>query len=265
MAITAFAAGLRWRIGPWPSYAQAVAFVLWADVAVSVVAVTLSSPEARLTTMLYMGLVGVFVSFVLGWRLLLVHCGFGLVVITAITGWAVWMEGAHAFDLFAFFMPAVTWVVFVPMGGGVLISSGRRALRRTVRSAQHDPLTGLLNRRGMHVAAKNTLGRVPTPTTLVAAVCDIDGFKKINDERGHAAGDLILVAVARTLESVARRGDIAARIGGDEMVLLAFVDDPAEASAVVDRLRPLTQIEVDGVELNVSIGSQPTALTRRTS
>ena len=79
-----------------------------------------------------------------------------------------------------------------------------------------DALTGLMNRRGFEHAVDNMTRRQP----FALLAMDVDNLKLINDGYGHAAGDALLVAIARMLASVARKGDTVARIGGDEFVLL---------------------------------------------
>jgi diguanylate cyclase (GGDEF)-like protein len=79
-----------------------------------------------------------------------------------------------------------------------------------------DALTGLMNRRGFEHAVDNMTRRQP----FALLAMDVDNLKLINDGYGHAAGDALLVAIARMLASVARKGDTLARIGGDEFVLL---------------------------------------------
>lgn len=248
-----FVVGYRWVRRPWPRYETAVAFVLWADTAVTSVAVTMSTPEARLCTTLYLGIIGVFIGFLLGARLLVVHCAFGAAVISGITAAAVLHQHAGPMDLFVIYMPALMWVVLVPLCGAVLIDSGRRAITRVARSAHHDQLTGLRNRRGLHAAVQRAVTRA-RPVNLVVTVCDIDRFKQLNDDRGHAAGDAALIALAGMLRSVARPDEVVARIGGDELVLVSFADDLDGVPALLGRLTLLNRIEVDGTGLSVSVG-----------
>ncbi|WP_319447786.1 MULTISPECIES: GGDEF domain-containing protein [unclassified Mycobacterium] len=246
---------LRWWFGPWPDHARAVGFVIWADCALAVVAVTMSTPESRLCATLYLGLVGVFAGFLLGGRILAVHCAFGAATIGGIVGRATLFDGADLFQLFIYIIPAVTWVVVVPLGGGLgLITAGRLAISRTARWALYDPLTGLRNRRGMYAAVEATLaGRTP-PATVVMAVCDIDSFKQLNDGQGHAAGDAALIAMAQQLKAVARQDEITARIGGDELVLVAFGADERPVDDVLSRLASMTRVDVDVVAATASVG-----------
>jgi diguanylate cyclase (GGDEF)-like protein len=253
--------GCRWLRRPWPRYEVAVAFVAWADITVAAVAATMSTTEARLSTTLYLGVTGVFVGFLLGARLLAVHCAFGAMVIGGITGWAVLVRHASLWGLFTIYMPALMWVVLVPLTGCVLIESGRRAVAGVARSAHRDQLTGLRNRRGMHAAVRRVLAGKTPQADLVVAVCDIDRFKRLNDEDGHAAGDVALIAMAERLRSIVRAGEIAARLGGDELVLVTLIDDPGGMSALLDRLDVLTRIDVGGRELSVSVGVASMAAT----
>jgi len=87
---------------------------------------------------------------------------------------------------------------------------------------------------------------------------DLDRFKVVNDSLGHAAGDAVLVAVARRLESVLRAGDTAARFGGDEFVILCDNTTPEQAGAVADRIAsalasPITVGSTDLV-ISASVG-----------
>ncbi|BBZ12400.1 GGDEF domain-containing protein [Mycobacterium branderi] len=251
--LSAVVIGLRWLMGPWPRYHQALAFLLWADGAVAIVVATMSTPESRLCTTVYMLLPGGFAGFLLGGRILAAHCGFCAALIAGITGWAVVWEHARFFGLFVYYMPALIWAVVLPLGGLVLIDIGRRSIRTTARSAHYDPLTGLRNRRGMYAAAATAI-RKTSPAVVTIAVCDIDRLKDVNDGQGHAAGDAALMAMAQRLKSVARDDEITARIGGDELVLIAFGRNHDHIAVLVDRLAPMTWAEVDGVALTASIG-----------
>lgn len=92
---------------------------------------------------------------------------------------------------------------------------------RLTHAAQHDPLTGLPNRALLMQRLEAALARGRRDGREVAALfCDLDGFKQVNDNGGHAAGDGVLLETARRLEAVLRAGDTVARVGGDEFVII---------------------------------------------
>ena len=84
-----------------------------------------------------------------------------------------------------------------------------------------DSLTGLMNRRAIEIAAgAELLQSRRTGRKVCAITMDLDGFKRINDEHGHLCGDAVLVAVAGRLVSTVRGGDLVARVGGDEFLVM---------------------------------------------
>jgi diguanylate cyclase (GGDEF)-like protein len=102
--------------------------------------------------------------------------------------------------------------------------------------AGHDALTGLLNRRTYDAALAEAIGRSRRyGGTFALIMLDLDNFKAVNDEQGHAAGDAALRVIGREVRSTLRSGDVAARLGGDEFALLVFDADSVEV------LRPLAE------------------------
>jgi diguanylate cyclase (GGDEF)-like protein len=95
----------------------------------------------------------------------------------------------------------------------------QRSLReQTIR----DPLTGLFNRRYMEEALKLEIARASRAgTPLSVVMCDVDHFKRFNDEFGHDAGDVVLQAVAAEMRSRFRDGDVVCRFGGEEFTVIA--------------------------------------------
>ncbi|MGH9089045.1 MAG: diguanylate cyclase domain-containing protein [Acidimicrobiales bacterium] len=95
------------------------------------------------------------------------------------------------------------------------------AQQQLVHAAKHDYLTGLPNRALLLERLETSLRRSRHDRREVAVLfCDLDGFKRVNDVGGHAAGDAVLTEVARRLVAVVRDGDVVARMGGDEFVIL---------------------------------------------
>lgn len=119
--------------------------------------------------------------------------------------------------------------------------------------ASSDPLTGLLNRRGLDEVLAARLARAAHRVTALYA--DLDGFKAVNDTHGHDAGDEFLLAVAAILRSSVRDGDVVARIGGDEFVVV--LDAPAAAaSKLAQRIdeQIAAHARTIGVEVRASVG-----------
>lgn len=104
--------------------------------------------------------------------------------------------------------------------------------------ALYDPLTGLPNRSSVSETLRQAIARFKYRDVPFAVVfIDLDEFKAINDGHGHEVGDLYLQRVARRLQSILREGDVAARFGGDEFVLILQNQTPAApACPVFDRL-----------------------------
>jgi len=130
---------------------------------------------------------------------------------------------------------------------------------RLATQALHDPLTGLANRTLLHDRLTQALSlsqRSKAPVMVIAV--DIDGFKPVNDSYGHAAGDTLLIELARRLESCIRGGDTAARNGGDEFTLLlpgtALDEAPAMAERILKAVSPPVHLLGVELEIRVSIG-----------
>ena len=120
------------------------------------------------------------------------------------------------------------------------------------RLARTDPLTAVWNRRGFDEAAPHMLARLRQEgrDRAVVAIADIDSFKAINDCYGHTTGDQVLVQFAKLLGTAIRPGDLLARLGGEEFVLLAIGVDAVEMYQRVEHVRGLVALpNEDGVAL----------------
>jgi diguanylate cyclase (GGDEF)-like protein len=112
-------------------------------------------------------------------------------------------------------------------------------------AASTDPLTGLLNRRAMGQRLGHELARARrTGEAFATLLIDVDRFKEINDQRGHAAGDTALVALAGVLTRELREVDTLARIGGDEFAVLLPATGVAGAQATAERLRERAGVSI---------------------
>ncbi|MGC1183743.1 MAG: GGDEF domain-containing protein [Candidatus Dormiibacterota bacterium] len=132
-----------------------------------------------------------------------------------------------------------------------LALSNALALQKSAREAATDPLTGLSNRRGFELEVSRVRGRRPFAVLAI----DVDELKRVNDTRGHATGDALLVGIADVAMKVMRHGDLLARTGGDEFA--SFLVDASVEGGVrtAERiLESLQERQIDGVSPAVSIG-----------
>ena len=121
-----------------------------------------------------------------------------------------------------------------------------------------DFLTTLPNRRAFFEAAEAELARARRHGYgLVLLLLDVDHFKRINDTRGHAAGDRALVALTEVLQHSVRQGDIAARLGGEEFVVLLSHCEREDGLRFAERLRET----VSATLVDMGEGQEPLRIT----
>ncbi len=147
-----------------------------------------------------------------------------------------------------------------PAVGGFVLNArdvtDRKSMEQRIRyQATHDELTGLANRVHVLDDLAGMLGRNSGSTTVAAILLGIDDFKDINDSLGHAFGDLLLTSVAERITGMLSFGDIAARVGGDEfVVVLERAHGESHVTDLAEQL--LTTISspfvINGRELNVT-------------
>ena|SRR5579859_3217796 len=146
-----------------------------------------------------------------------------------------------------------------------IFSEVRTLYKREQELSLHDPLTGLLNHRAFveKVATENRrLQRHPNSLTL--AYIDLDNFKWVNDQHGHAAGDALLQSVAHVMTSTVRSTDFVARLGGDEFVILLPDTNSDAAKSVMAKVHEklLRHLQEENYRVTFSIGAVTFATMR---
>ena len=167
------------------------------------------------------------------------------------------LEAARAFARTLFFLTGSG----LPLIGtiGFLLMCNDRINDELSRLAMLDPLTGVFNRRTFEERAQHVIAaaaRERRPLSLLAV--DIDHFKLVNDEFGHAGGDEALRLVVALMRETLAEGQILSRIGGEEFAVLLPGADEAEASRTAERLRlhlECSAVDVDGRELFLKISA----------
>jgi len=142
--------------------------------------------------------------------------------------------------------------IFANQAAAAIVSAAHQRELRFL--ADHDPLTRLLNRRAFVERLDAEVARaIRYRRSFGLVVCDLDGFKVLNDHFGHAAGDEALQVFARILQAAVRKGDDAFRIGGDEFALVLAEAGETEAREVIKRIAD----DVAGPRASFGIASCP--------
>ena len=136
----------------------------------------------------------------------------------------------------------------------------KRANKRLEKMAKHDALTGLANRTYLYDLMNMQIALARRNKERLAVLfLDLDGFKEVNDQHGHAAGDNVLADVAESLKSIVRDTDLVARIGGDEFIIvmngvkdISAIDSLAEK--IISTVNNPIKIENTEITLGASIG-----------
>lgn len=152
-------------------------------------------------------------------------------------------------------------------GGGVLrtytdVTERTRSEERVRHAARHDGLTSLVNRETFLEclsAAVRDSACAPNSTGFAVHYIDLDGFKPINDEHGHAVGDKMLALAAERMRQIARDGDVVARMGGDEFAILQYGVDAADrglglARRILEGVAQPADIEALHLQVGASVG-----------
>jgi diguanylate cyclase (GGDEF)-like protein len=157
---------------------------------------------------------------------------------------------AHAQEV----MAAVALVLCTVILSGALVESDRAHRRRSTL----DPLTGLFNRNALDQRLGELDGQPSggeEGASHALLLCDLDHFKQVNDQLGHAAGDAVLREVAYTMRSTLRAGDSIYRVGGEEILVILPGATEHDAVAIGERLRrAVRERRPSGVPVTISVG-----------
>jgi diguanylate cyclase len=147
-----------------------------------------------------------------------------------------------------------------------LAKVAQHAIEEQRKKAMHDALTGLPNRESYQQRVKQEIHRIKRyGGSMSLMVCDIDLFKRINDNYGHLAGDKVLKIIAKSLQRNLRDSDFIARFGGEEFVALMPETSAEEAKLVAEKLRVKVEsspfnFKKEPVQITISFGISQFAL-----
>lgn len=182
-----------------------------------------------------------------------VRSGLVLSVICVCVGFFIRLRGVSGLTAY---WDALVWLALYVMAT-ILISQLKKLYEREYSLSRIDPLTRTENRRALFESArriKSLSDRHNFPVSI--AYLDLDRFKQLNDQHGHAAGDRVLIQTAEGIRKVLRPSDVVARIGGDEFAVLLPAADRETAHRILHRVQmDFNQaMEASGLPVTLSIG-----------
>jgi len=226
--------GWAWCLRTWPSRRISLAFVVSADIGIA----AMVQVDATWLTGLFgfnaFAMISVYLVFFDGPKVL---AGHALWTLLSAAAFAVQISDSTNFSTLSFTASAVAAiapVVASPLG----VQLGIWAMRKDAHESVTDPLTGLLNRRGLYLHVEDLLRDTPPGcTAVVVVVVDLDRFKDVNDSFGHTVGDQVLIRSARRIKSSVRGSALVARVGGEEFVVVDLANGAVEEKWDFDRIR----------------------------
>jgi diguanylate cyclase (GGDEF)-like protein len=234
-ALTVICSAILWRLDLEPVMRRRALremfFLAWSAIIVALVSVgpiTDGGARSPLIAGLFLPLAFAALSYPLASMLAV-----GAMVVGAYLAIALGMGGVDAPEVsfMSLALACATWMCASQARNHDL---QRHELGRVSRS---DPLTGCLNRRGFEERFAAELSRAARTDGMLAVVLlDLDDFKRVNDEHGHAFGDELLRWVVATMGAVVRPSDAIGRLGGDEFAILALGAGSAEATLLAERV-----------------------------
>jgi len=243
-------------IGEWWTRTSQVnnGFIVYAEVGVTTVLLTFADSSVAIVGAGLLALVGACAAHFSNPIILRFHVVWSTATVLGLMVRAL-VDGVD--DPVALVVQAV--VVILVMNGAVFLLSAFSAAilassRLHLSDAVTDPLTGLLNRRGIESHAAGGIGVGDERTASYLVLVDIDDFKQVNDTHGHAAGDDVLRLVAIRLTVAAGPGAVVSRFGGEEFVVLTDKASP-DLFGYVERLRASLTHECDAVVITASAGA----------
>lgn len=245
LAAVASVVGVAWILGPWPNEAVSRLFAVYLEVSAATVLMMLMDSMAALPCAAALVINGNYIAAFHSPRLFLGHQCWAIAVSTVLFVRAVTAPDADV----VWASSCLVLLTLILFSSPILTQSLLMLLRRDAAAAFFDPLTGLRNRRGVEAALTAMLPETDSATFIAI---DIDHFKQINDQFGHARGDAVLRDTAASIQNTFPSPSICARTGGEEFAVIT-IGDPAAALASAEGLRIALARGSDPV-VTVSIG-----------
>jgi diguanylate cyclase (GGDEF)-like protein len=254
LAAVLVGSGVGWWWRGWPRRRYSALFAATVELTVPIVMALCQHPSVALLAALWFFLIADYLIFAHSRAAIELHSLWVLINVL----WAG-ARGIFSLDTDPVFVSYVvltllTAVVLLPLFNQSIADTLRRGRRRSVDLAHRDPLTQLLNRRGLDAAVTRLFARAAERRmTIAVLLLDVDRFKAVNDNHGHQAGDAVLALLGERLKRSVRQGGLVARSGGEEFVVVDQVH-PDGVKPLSERLRAVCSNSEDEIPVTVSVG-----------
>ncbi|MGW0162006.1 diguanylate cyclase [Mycobacterium sp. NPDC003323] len=247
VSIGSLAWSARWVLRPWPTERTSAALVVGVDILMTLSALLFGDPSLAMSGILILLCAGGYVVFFHGPRLHVAHILWCTASVIGIATWMVLSDyGLQVAVSRAVIALAVTVCVLPALQFGFWLLQGSSIQSLT------DPLTELTNRRGLEFAVRRLNEGAAAGTDLCALLIDVDGFKWVNDNLGHAVGDEVLIRTARRIRASVCPHAVVVRWGGEEFLVVDRI--PAgQVEVVAERIRAAVAAPAEPA-VTVSIG-----------
>ncbi|SKQ92526.1 diguanylate cyclase/phosphodiesterase [Mycobacteroides abscessus subsp. massiliense] len=258
ISIPAFAWGLRYASRKPIAYVESIAYIAYCDVAITAGVCVVTQTGIAFLKLVWLVAANTY-AFAFHGRVAMAMQAAVTALATALTVGGAVIRGDSSVPAL---ITTVATVVLVNAVAAWAIYAGMSLFAEDAKDkdylARHDELTGLLNRRGLQHACEDWVGG-NADTHVAVAVIDLNGFKSINDNQGHHAGDEVLRQTAQKLQALAGRDTWLVRLGGDEFGVVSVVD----SSVRLDFQRAVEKVlGAGGVAVDASVGVASEALSR---
>ncbi|OZC73641.1 hypothetical protein CH251_13990 [Rhodococcus sp. 06-462-5] len=251
ISLTTLPIAVQWFVGAWPSPKTLVAFVVYADVTITVCLLLKQDLLTAIGGTVLFAVISTFAVIAVSPLACSTHMAYSVVVLGIIAGRAAmndaaswWVVVAHTLTMLLMFSAPLLLILYVG------------ELRSRARDSLVDPLTGLRNRRGLFAAVEAIMLTESTnrPIAISAVVIDVDGMKGVNDSYGHHTGDEVLLDLAQQLRASTVTDWVVARLGGDEFACVIVGEVGTIERRVAQLVTTLSSAQMlSGV--SVSVGS----------
>ena len=250
IAIGSLAWALRWWLGAWPSLTVSAIFLVWGDLAISIACLLETNAVAGLGGSIALVLTGTYATFLHGPKMLAAHIAWSSLTVVAL---AVQVVRDPEWDP-TLVVPKVVVALVAIVGLPPAMQFLFWLVRMNSVDSLIDPLTGLLNRRGLQNRTAALVAKGLGDEQVIAMiVVDLDRFKAVNDTHGHAAGDEVLIRTGLRIKSVLRSGAVLARLGGEEFAVVDVLP-PEGIDGLAERIRKAIAAPADRVPVTASLG-----------